>query len=186
MAEEKERKRSEPQSDDEGSAKPRKKKLPMTVILIVGITLVQGAGFYAVTKIFGGGPSIAHGEEGHENNLLKGEEATSQPTTAEVEVMKNFRVPNEQRGRLYIYDFDLFAKVTVQKKEELSKIIADRKGEISDRIARLVRAAEPTILHEAELKTLRLQIRQVLGEIARDPEIVSEVLLPRFVPIRSD
>lgn len=185
MADEKKKERSDPQAEGDGAAKP-KKKLPMTVILIVGITLFQAAGFYAVTKMFGGGPTIAHGEEGHENNVMKGEEATSQPSTAEVEVMKNFRVPNEQRGRLYIYDFDLYVKVSVQKKDEFAKTISARKGEISDRIARLVRAAEPTILHEAELKTLRLQIRQALGEIARDHEIVSEVLLPRFVPIRSD
>lgn len=168
----------------EGGAK-KKKKLPMTLILIVGITLVQAVGFFFVTKMLGSGPAIAHGDEGH-GNLMKGEEATSQPATAEIEVMKNFRVPNEQRGRLYIYDFDLFVKVPTLKKDEFAALIKERKGEISDRIARLVRAAEPALLHEAELKTLRLQIRQALGEIARNHEIVNEVLLPRFVPIRSD
>lgn len=185
MADENAKAKAEAPAAGDAAAKP-KKKLPMTLILIVGITLVQGAGFYVVTKMFGGGPTIAHGEEGHENPVLKGEEATSQPTTVEMEVMKNFRVPNEQRGRLYIYDFDLYVKVNVSKKEEFSKAIGDRKGEISDRIARLVRAAEPAVLHEAELKTLRFQIRQVLNELTHDHELVMEVLLPRFVPIRSD
>jgi flagellar basal body-associated protein FliL len=164
----------------------KKSRVPMTLALVVGIAIVEGAGFYTVTKIFGGGPQIAHGAGTEEGHLLDGEEAGAAPVTVEVEVLKSFKVPNDRRGRLYVYDFDVALKVPGHREEEAGKLVSDRQREISDRIARVVRAADPAVLHEPELKTLRMQLQHAIGEAVGDQDLIVEVLIPRCVPIRSD
>ena len=167
--------------------KPKKKsRMPLTLGLVLGVAIVEGFGFFVATKMFGGGPTVAYGEGEHEGHLLEGDEPGSTPQTAEVVLLKSFRAPNDKRGRLYIYDFDVVVKVSRQRTEEVTQFVVDRKGELCDRIARIVRAADPAVLHEPELKTLRLQIQHAIGEVAGDPDMVVEVLIPRCVPIRSD
>jgi hypothetical protein len=41
------------------------------------------------------------------------------------------------------------------------------------------------MLHEPELKTLRLKIRHMLNELLGDSEVVIEVLIPTCVPMRA-
>lgn len=168
------------------SSPKKKSRVPMTLALVVGIGVVEGVGFYAVTKMFGGGPQIAHGAGGREGHLLDGEEANQAPVTVEVEVLQNFKVPNDKRGRLYVYDFDVALKVPGRREEDATKLVNDRQREISDRIARVVRAADPAVLHEPELKTLRMQLQHAIGEVVGDQDMIVEVLIPRCVPIRSD
>ena len=162
-----------------------KHRMPMTLALVVGIAVVEGIGFYVATKMMGGGPQTAYGEEG-QGHLLDGEDPGLLPSSAEIELLQKFKVPNDKRGRLYIYDFDITLKVPGQREAEVTELVTGRKGEISDRIARLVRAADPSLLHEPELKTLRMQIQHAIGEIADDQDIIIEVLIPRCVPLRSD
>jgi len=165
-------------------AKP-KKKLPKTLILIVIVSVVEGAGFFAATKLMGGGPQVAHGDE-HGDDHLKGEAPVQEKGTVELELLSKLRVPNDRKGRLYIYDFDLYVKVDLSKKEAVEKLISERKSELSDRIARIVRGSEAAVLEEPDLKTLRMQFRHSLSELLRDEDVVDEVLIPRCVPIRSD
>ena len=157
-----------------------------TLALVVCVAVVEGIGFYAATKFFGGGPQVAHGAEGDEGNLLDGAEAGSVPETVEIELLRKFQVPNDQKGRLYVYDFDLAVKVPGHRKEEIEKFAVERQREISDRVARIVRAADPAVLHEPELATLRAQLQRAIGEIAGDQDVIREILIPRCVPIRSD
>ncbi len=186
-ADEKEPKKDKPQGEEaapEAPSKP-KKGLPKTPILIAVITVVQAGAFYGATQMFGGGPQVAHGSE-HETEYLHGEEPVHGPATVEVSLIEKFKVPNSRSGRMYIYDFDVSIKIPGHRQEETAALVAGRKSEISDRIARIVRAADPTVLSEPELKTLREQFRQVLGEIFGDADLVLEVFLPRCVPIRTD
>jgi flagellar basal body-associated protein FliL len=164
----------------------QKSRLPFTLALVIGVAVVEGAGFFVATKFFGGGPTVAYGEGEREGHLLQGDEPGSKPQAAEVPVLESFRAPNDRRGRLYIYDFDVVIKVPASRTEEAKQFLTDRKGEVSDRIARIVRAADPAVLHEPELTTLRMQIQHAIGEIAGDPDMVVEVLIPRCVPIRAD
>lgn len=161
----------------------KKKRLPATLVIVAVVTLVEGAGFYAATKLMGAGPQAAHGGEG--GNYAEGEQPDQAGTTAEVELLKGFKVPNDKRGQPFIYDFDFYLKVPSADEEVLAEFVENRRGEISDRIARLVRAADPAMLHEAELKTLRLKVQQTISEILGDPEMILEVLIPRCVPIRA-
>lgn len=158
----------------------------MTLALVGGVAIVEGIGFYTVTKMFGGGPQVAYGEGESEGHVLDGEEPSAIPKTVEVGLLSRFRVPNDQRGRLYIYDFDVAMKVPGHRAKEATQLVKERQSEISDRIARIVRAADPAVLHEPALKTLRMQIQHAVGEIAGDQDVIVEVLIPRCVPMRSD
>jgi hypothetical protein len=164
----------------------RKIRVPKTLALVVVIAIIEGAGFYAATKLFGGGPQIAHGAGEDRGHLLDGEQVGEVPVTVEIEVLKKFKVPNDKRGRLYIYDFDVALKVPGHREQETTQLIDERQRELADRVARVVRAADPAILHEPELKTLRVQLQHAIGEVVGDQDIIVEVLIPRYVPIRSD
>ena len=165
---------------------PKKSRLPKTLILVLAIALVEGAGFYTATKIFGGGPQVAHGAEEADGHVLVGEQATEAAITAEIDVLRKFKVPNDKQGRMYIYDFDVVLKVPGSREEDANKLVEERKGEISDHIARIVRGADPGVLHEPELKALRMQLQHAVGEVVGDQDIIVEVLIPRCVPVRAD
>lgn len=176
-----------PEDEAKQEETPKKKpRVPMAVVLIVGVTIVEAIGFYAVTKLTGGGTQIAHGAGSEQGDLLEGEQASASGASAEVSVLQNFKVPNSDGGRQFIYDFDITIKTVDHRQEDVQKLVEERKGEISDRIARIVRRAKRAQLHEPDLKTLRVQIQHALGEIAGDQEIALEVLIPRCVPIRAD
>lgn len=171
---------------------PKKKKLPKLALLIVGISVLEAAGFFVALKMMGGGPKPSFGGDGghggENGHYVHGEEpSTTQPAgTVEVTLLKRFRVPNGKSGRTYIYDLDLAVIVPLRHKDAIEKLAKDRSGELSDAMARLIRAAEPRVLEEDDFKTLRLQMRHALNEIAGDEEMVQRVLIPRCVPSRAD
>src|SRR5262249_46281158 len=151
------------------------------------VSVVEGGIFFGVMKMFGGGPQVAHGATAGEN-VLHGENPTEKDkvTSVEGEMLQKFHVPNDKSGHLFIYDFNFARKVASKRKEEVEKVVTERKGELSDRVARIVRGNDASVLNEADLKSLRTQLRNAIGELAGDQEIVQEVLIPRCVPIRSD
>ncbi len=168
------------------AAPKKKRRVPFTLVLVVGIAVVEGIGFYTAARIFGGGPQVAYGTDEGGAHLLDGEEVGDQSDTVEIEVLRKFKVPNDKKGRLYIYDFDVALKVPGHREEEATRLVAERQGELSDRVARVVRAADPAILHEPALKSLRVQLKHAIGEVVGDQDIIVEVLIPRCVPIRAD
>lgn len=176
----------EEETAEQTSEPKKKRKIPMALILIVGVTVVEAVGFFAVGKFFGGGTQVAHGADSEQGNVLDGDQATGGSASVEVSLLKNFKVPNSDGGRQYIYDFDISIKAPTQRQEEAEKLVQERGGELSDRIARIVRRAKHAQLAEPDLKTLRVQIQHAIGEVAGDQEMVLEVLIPRCVPIRAD
>lgn len=185
MAEEK--KGAAPAANAAGAAPAKKKGLPKTLIIVLGVSIIEAGLFFGAMKMFGGGPQQAHGEPSGEN-VLHGEEPHKAEVVEviEIELLTKFRVPNDKSGTLFIYDLDVYAKTAKSKSEAIEKIVSERKGELSDRIARIVRGNDAAVLNEADLKTLRMQIRNSLSELADDPEIISEVLIPRCVPMRAE
>lgn len=178
----------QPQKDakDDKPQKPaRKGGLKGTIILVAIVAVVEAGLFFAAMKMFGGGPQVAHGEQ-PDTNHLAGAEPAATKESVELELLAKFRVPNDKSGRLFIYDMDLYVKVDAEHKGAIEKVVKERKGELSDKVARIIRGNETDVLHEADLKSLRMQVRHALGELTGDAEIVQEVLIPRFVPMRAD
>ena len=146
-------------------------------------------------------PAESHGgeakspepKEGEGEGKGKGKEEGAAPAAAatptgpaEVMVLKNFRVPNNKSGRLFIYDMDVSIVVAAADKERLEKTIKERSGEISDAVAQIMRRATDRTLSEDDLRALRHQLKEGLLEILKDEKLVQRVLIPRFVPIRAD
>jgi hypothetical protein len=77
-------------------------------------------------------------------------------------------------------------KVAKAKQPAIEALVNSRKGELSDRVARIIRGNDAAVLNEADLKTLRTQVRNTLGDLAGDPEVIQEVLIPRCVPMRTE
>jgi flagellar basal body-associated protein FliL len=185
MAEEK-KDNGKPQ--EPAAAAPKVKKgLPKTLIIVIAVTVVEGGLFFGAMKMFGGGPQVAHGAaEG--KDVLKGDDPHKSDTieAVEIELLTKFRVPNDKSGALFIYDLDLYVKVAKAKQAAIETLVSSRKGELSDRVARIIRGNDAAVLNEADLKTLRTQVRNTLGDLAGDPEIIQEVLIPRCVPMRTE
>lgn len=177
-------------ADEAANAAPETKpgkKLPMTPILIGVVSLVEAAGFFAYMKFMGGGPKATYGDD-HGQHAIE-EHAPAAPAalpSAEVQLVKRFRVPNNKQGVTFIYDFDISIVVPGEKREEVELKVEERAAEIADRMARIVRAADPRILAEDDFATLRAQIGHALGEVFHDEELVQRVLIPRCVPMRAD
>jgi len=189
MAAEKPEKETKKETKSQGQAQPpvapakRKPFLNATVIAVVVVSVVEAGVFYAAMKLFGGGPQVAYGEQEH---VMEGQPPAAEKATLEITVVDKFRAPNRTSGRAYIFEMDVIVKVPASRKERIESLVAQHKAEIADHLARIVRAADVSVLYEPELKTLRMQVRRAMSEMAEDPDIVLEVLIPRCVPYLSD
>jgi flagellar basal body-associated protein FliL len=171
----------------EPAAPKVKKGLPKMLIVVIAVTVVEGGLFFGAMKMFGGGPQVAHGAAAGKD-VLHGEDPHKTETVeaVEIELLTKFKVPNDKSGALFIYDLDLYVKVAKAKQAAIEALVSARKGELSDRVARIIRGNDAAVLNEADLKTLRTQVRNTLGDLAGDPEIIQEVLIPRCVPMRTE
>lgn len=168
---------------DSGAAQPTRKGPSKKLLgIVLGIAVVQGAGFFVVFKLCGSHPAPAHAEESH---AIDTEPVHATPALAEVSLLRSFKVPNAKTGRMFIYDLDLSIVVPADQKEKLAKLVEERSGEIADRVAAIVRAAGDSVLREDDLLALRTQLAEVLAEILEDPQVIRRVLIPRLVPIPS-
>ncbi len=170
---------------NESVAKPKRKRLPKTLVIVLGITVLEAAVFFFIFKAGGGGPDVVHGEGSH---ALEGA-ATSRPAaadSAEVTLLKAFKVPNDKSGRVLIYDLDLSVVVPADSQQDMEKLARAHDGEIKDRVARILRAATHQMLQEDDLRALRQQLAAGLREIVTEDDLIRRILIPRLVPIRSD
>lgn len=174
---------TEPQAE----SKPARKKLPMTLIAVLGVAVLEAAGFLIAFQFMGGGgPQPTYGGEEGEHYAHGEEPAPEAGPGAEVELLKKFRVPNNKSGRMYIYDLDISLVVPDSKRELATTRIAERAAQISDCVARIVRGADQRTLNEDDLQSLRVQLKHELTTVLQDEGLVDRVLIPRCVPIRAD
>lgn len=163
----------------------KKKGLPlMTIGVIAAIALLEAGVFFIALKWFGGNADLAYGESGE--HLLE-ENEVAEVKTAEVELLTGFRVPNDKDGRLRIYDIDVTLVVPADndaRHEEIKLAITERKAELSDRAAQIIRSASPRVMNEDDYRTLRHQFQRAFTDVLRDPDAVVRVLIPRCVPMR--
>lgn len=174
--------------DVTNESKPEEKKkrgLPiMTISVIAAVAVLEAGVFFIALKWFGGNAELAYGESGE--HLLE-ENQVAEVKTAEVELLKGFRVPNDKDGRLRIYDIDVTLVVPADNEmrhEDIKLAIEERKAELSDRAAQIIRSASPRVMNEDDYRTLRHQFQRAFTDVLRDPDAVVRVLIPRCVPMR--
>jgi flagellar basal body-associated protein FliL len=163
----------------------KKRGLPiLTIGVILAVAVLEAGVFFVALKWFGGDAELAYGESGE--HLLE-ENQVAEVKTAEVALLKGFRVPNDKDGRLRIYDIDVTVVVPADNEVrhgEIVSAIEERRAELSDRAAQIIRSAGPRVMNEDDYRTLRHQFQRAFTDVLRDPDAVVRVLIPRCVPMR--
>ena len=172
--------------------------LRSTPALLGVVMLVEAMVLFAGFKMFNGSPHSAaaadatseeeggHGEGGHEGahgGVVKGEKRK----VVELQVLE-FKAPNKQSGRLFLYDVSVFVTVKTEFKERVEAAFKDREATIKDRCRTIISQSDPEKLGggtEPGLETLRRQVKHQLDEIIGEG-MIEEVLIPRCIPYRQD
>lgn len=192
--------------------------LGKTPVMLGGVMIIEAVVLFAGFKFIGGGaPKSAtgaeitaeeeshaseeggaeHGEaaaEGHGEAKSEGghgETSDKKPVrrgkTVEIKVL-DFRAPNKQSGRTFLYDVSIFAVTKAEYEEKVKTTIEDRTALITDRVRTIMAQSDPEKLgggSEPGLETLRRQVKYQLDEIVGEG-MISEVLVPRCIPFRTD
>jgi flagellar basal body-associated protein FliL len=211
MAEKPDRK-SDAASGPASSAQAQKKEpakkasfLTSTPVVIGGVMLMEALILFAGFKLIGGGgPVVAHGaslktsESGssHEGATGGGEgegeggkpsKPVDKNQAIELKVV-DFKAPNRQNGRTFLYDISIYLSTKAERQEEVAAKLQENDARIRDRIRTIMAQADPDKLgggSEPGLETLRRQVKYQLDEIIGEGAI-DEVLIPRCIPYRAD
>ena len=153
-----------------------------TMIIVVVVAVLEGGAFFGAMKFFGGGPAPSYGSE--DKHAVEGPPPPPpEQGSAEIVLLKNFRVPNVKTGRTIVYDFDISAAVPEARKAEIEELAKNRDAEIRDRVFQIIRQSRPAVLEEDDFATLRMLLKRALGEIVGDPEMIQRVLIPHCLPM---
>jgi hypothetical protein len=177
------------QAPEQEAPKSSKKK---TFILgggLLGVMVLEAVVVIVLVKHFGATPATVdamppiHGVEGEGEAGGEGEgkaKADRPPAIAELDVVK-LRAQNERAQRQITYDLDVYVSVAGVNKDKVSKALQSRKATVQDRLARVIRAAEPERFIEPDLRTLRKQFLVELTQIVGEEGLIQEVLIPSIV-----
>jgi flagellar basal body-associated protein FliL len=189
-------KKPDPAAKDAGKkegAAPEKKAggglLTKMPVLLGGAMIIEAVVLFAGFKFLGNGAKTSQGAEiaGSANTPGPATAPANANDTTEVQVV-DFRAPNKQSGRMFIYDVSIFAVVKSASVDQVKQIITDREALIKDRVRTIIAQSDPDKLgggSEPGLETLRRQIKFQLDEIVGDG-MIDEVLVPRCMPFRAD
>ena len=132
--------------------------------------------------------SDAHADshsDGHDGGGSSAKSAAKSDKKKRVELsVVDFRAPNKQSGRTFLYDVTIFISVRADAEEKTKAILNDRAALIKDRIRTIIAQSDPEKLgggSEPGLETLRRQVKYQLDEIIGDG-VIDEVLVPRCIP----
>jgi flagellar basal body-associated protein FliL len=171
-------------------------KLP---VMLGGVMLIEAVVLFAGFKFVGGGsPRAAAAAElavektapdtEAKGDGAKTDAANADPkSTVEIQVV-DFRAPNKQSGRTFLYDVSIFAVTKAEFEDKVKGMISSRDALIKDRIRTIIAQSDPEKLgggSEPGLETLRRQVKYQLDEIVGDG-LITEVLVPRCIPFRTD
>jgi flagellar basal body-associated protein FliL len=178
--------------------------LAKTPVMIGGVMVLEAVILFAGFKFLMGGPKQAaavevvtgeaaekvegaggHGEAGH--GEAKGEKKPDKKAQVEIPVVE-FRAPNKQSGRTFIYDVAIFAVTKSENEPKVKGTIKARDALIKDRVRTIIAQSDPEILEgklEPNLDTLRRQVKCQLDDVIGEG-LVDEVLVPRCIPFRTD
>ena len=184
--------------------------LAKTPVMIGLVMVIEAAVLFAGFKFIGGGAKQAsavdlaheiankdpHGEGGGQGGDEHGDghgggHSDDRPAAkdkfTEINIV-DFKAPNSQNGRRYIYDVSVFALVPGESDQKVKDKIKKSENLIKDRLRTIIAQMDPDKLGggtEPGLETLRRQVKTQLEIIIGDG-MIDEVLVPRCIPFRAD
>jgi flagellar basal body-associated protein FliL len=164
--------------------------LKKTPVLLAAVMVIEGVVLIAGLKFIGGGPKNAPGAEvSADKGDEKGGEGKPGEKKGQVELqLVDFRAPNKQSGKTFLYDVAIFVTTKADNGDKLKELITDDDALIKDRVRTIIATIDPEKLgggSEPGLETLRRQVKYQLDQILPDGKI-DEVLVPRCIPFRTD
>lgn len=208
MAEQNQASAQEQSDGDEVKTGGRKKGKIFLIGLIGGVMLIEGVAIFAVTRFMGGpakveasvpgleaddegGGETAEGEgekgEGEKAEGKEGEGGAPKRVPKEKEiVVASFRAMNDRSGHNIIYDIKVYAQVAGKSADKIQRLFETRKASIEDRMAKVIRAADPQYFKEPGLETLRRQLKHEVDAAIGDANAVQEILIPSLMWYSAD
>ena len=193
----------------EAAAKSGGGLLKSTPVLLGVVMLMEAVVLVAGLKMLGGGPKQsdaaiatgeapekdthgeakpdAHGDAKPDAHGGGAPAVIDKKALFELQVLE-FKAPNRQDGRTFLYDVSIFAVVKGEFKDKVEAKIKDRSATIKDRIRTIIAQSVPEKLgggSEPGLETLRRQVKFQLDEVVGDG-MIEEVIIPRCIPYRQD
>jgi flagellar basal body-associated protein FliL len=177
--------------------------LGKTPVMLGGVMLLEAVVLFAGFKFLMGGPKhaeavgVATAEAGHGADAGGGDGEGGHGADggkkvdrkAQVEIpICEFRAPNKQSGRTFIYDVAIFALTKGENADKVKETIKGREALIKDRVRTIIAQSDPEKLEggsEPNLDTLRRQVKVQLDDVIGEG-IIEEVLVPRCIPFRTD
>jgi flagellar basal body-associated protein FliL len=172
-----------------------------TPVLLGIVMILEAAVLFAGFKFLGGGAKQASavdlakeiadkdGHGGGHGDGHGGGDKKPVDRTGFVEVnVVDFKAPNAQNGRRFIYDTTIFVTVKSDFEPKVKDKIKASDALIRDRMRTIIAQMDPEKLgggSEPGLETLRRQIKTQLEIIIGDG-MIDEVLVPRCIPFRAD
>jgi flagellar basal body-associated protein FliL len=183
MAEQNQSSEREPQGGDAKPAGVKKGKLAL-IGLIGGVMVAEAIAIFVATR-FLGGPAKA---EATVPGLEAGEHGEgAKPAVSDKEVVvASFRAMNDRSGHNVIYDMKVYGRVSGASADKVQKLFEDKKASIEDRLAKVIRAADPQYFKEPGLETLRRQIKHEVDAALGDANSVQEILIPSLMWYSAD
>jgi flagellar basal body-associated protein FliL len=191
-----------PAEKTEGAKKAAGGLMSKTPVLLGLVMIIEAAVLFAGFKFLGGGPKaanaveLAHEDGGGDEPKLdahgnpipdSGKKKTDKDHAVELNVV-DFKAPNTQNGRRYLYDVSVYVSVKGEFEAKVKDRIKDRDALIKDRMRTIIGQMDPEKLgggSEPGLETLRRQVKSQLEIIIGDG-MIDEVLVPRCIPFRAD
>ncbi|MCK4658343.1 MAG: hypothetical protein KAV82_02375 [Phycisphaerae bacterium] len=157
----------------DSSAGSFKKKL-ITLVIVLGVMLIEGAAIFVVVRMTGESPEdLQAAELENREDLLKNMDA--ELPLGECDAI------NRKSGRSIVVHLVLYARVAADKQKNTLQLIEKRQSTIKDRVQMILRRADPQHLHEPNLDTIKRQIKFELDKILEDDELILEVLIPQIL-----
>ena len=169
--------------------------LSKTPMLMGGAMIIEAVVLFSGFKFLGAGaPHPAQGAElvdgtatGKDGDKTADGATAGAAKTAEVQLV-DFKAPNKQSGRTFLYDVSIYVTVKADDEAKITDQIKDADALIRDRIRTIIAESDPDKLgggSEPGLETFRRQVKFQLDQIF-GPGLVQEVLVPRCIPYRTD
>ncbi len=167
----------------EGEPEAKKGGLPIKLVIIIAAAMLIEALAIGAVFFMAGGPAPVEATELEDDLMSDAMKEVEIPVVAD-------KFMNTRRGIPYTYDVEVVIKVQNRYNEDITLRVEELQNTLRDDVARNFRQAEPAHLMEADLLTIKRQLKDALNErFGMDDEgeyYVLEVLVPKFQQYRSD
>lgn len=166
-------------------APEKKKGLPIkTIIVVLVMLIVEGAGIVGVMTIMGK-PSEVAAVGIEDDPSLELEKIVEIPVLHE-------KFTNSSQGRVWIWDTEVIVQVKQMHADEVKAQIKDKEALIRTGVSKIIAAAQHSYFNEPGRETLTRQIHDFLDQpdvIGTDPEgnpKIQDVLIPSCIGFPAD